>query len=249
MLARFFVDRPVFSTVISVVIVLAGLVAVFTLPIAQYPDVTPPTVLVTASYPGANAAHRARYGRRADRGAGQRRGRHDVHVVALHQRRRLQPGDHVQAGHGLRHGPGARAEPRLARFAGHSGAGAERRHHDQKAVAQHADDREPGLAQREARRAAALRQPLPQQLRHALRQGRAGPPAGRRRHRLSRRARLQHPRLARSRQNGRSGRQRGGRGHGHLAAEHAGRRRTDRRAAGPQGHAIPAYGEHPRPAC
>src|SRR5271163_1558227 len=55
MLARFFVDRPVFSTVISVVIVLAGLVAVFTLPIAQYPDVTPPTVLVSASYPGANA--------------------------------------------------------------------------------------------------------------------------------------------------------------------------------------------------
>ena len=55
MLARFFVDRPVFATVISVVIVLAGLVTVFTLPISQYPDVTPPTVLVTASYPGANA--------------------------------------------------------------------------------------------------------------------------------------------------------------------------------------------------
>jgi multidrug efflux pump subunit AcrB len=54
-LARFFVDRPVFATVISVVIVLAGLVAVFTLPVAQYPDVTPPTVLVTALYPGANA--------------------------------------------------------------------------------------------------------------------------------------------------------------------------------------------------
>ncbi len=55
MIARFFVDRPVFATVISVVIVLAGLVAAFTLPIAQYPEVTPPTVLVTASYPGANA--------------------------------------------------------------------------------------------------------------------------------------------------------------------------------------------------
>jgi multidrug efflux pump subunit AcrB len=54
-LARFFVDRPIFATVISVVITLAGGVAVFTLPIAQYPDVTPPTVLVTASYPGANA--------------------------------------------------------------------------------------------------------------------------------------------------------------------------------------------------
>ena len=52
---RFFVDRPIFSTVISVVFVLAGGVAVFTLPVAQYPEVTPPTVLVTAFYPGANA--------------------------------------------------------------------------------------------------------------------------------------------------------------------------------------------------
>ncbi len=51
---RFFVDRPIFSTVISVVFVLAGGVAVFTLPVAQYPEVTPPTVLVTAMYPGAN---------------------------------------------------------------------------------------------------------------------------------------------------------------------------------------------------
>jgi multidrug efflux pump len=54
-IARFFVDRPVFATVISVVITLAGAVAVFTLPVAQYPEVTPPTVLVTAFYPGANS--------------------------------------------------------------------------------------------------------------------------------------------------------------------------------------------------
>jgi multidrug efflux pump len=52
---EFFVDRPVFSTVISVVIVLAGGIAVFSLPVAQYPEVTPPTVQVTALYPGANA--------------------------------------------------------------------------------------------------------------------------------------------------------------------------------------------------
>jgi multidrug efflux pump subunit AcrB len=51
----FFIDRPIFATVISVVITLAGAVAVFTLPVAQYPEVTPPTVLVTALYPGANA--------------------------------------------------------------------------------------------------------------------------------------------------------------------------------------------------
>jgi multidrug efflux pump subunit AcrB len=54
-ISRFFIDRPIFATVISVVITLAGGVAVFTLPVAQYPDVTPPTVQVTASYPGANA--------------------------------------------------------------------------------------------------------------------------------------------------------------------------------------------------
>jgi multidrug efflux pump subunit AcrB len=53
--ARFFVDRPIFATVISVVFVLVGGVAVFTLPVAQYPNVTPPTVQVTALYPGANA--------------------------------------------------------------------------------------------------------------------------------------------------------------------------------------------------
>ncbi|HZZ27063.1 MAG TPA: efflux RND transporter permease subunit, partial [Pirellulales bacterium] len=55
MIAEFFVDRPIFATVISVVFVLAGGVAVFTLPVAQYPDVTPPTVQVTATYPGANS--------------------------------------------------------------------------------------------------------------------------------------------------------------------------------------------------
>jgi multidrug efflux pump len=55
LVVEFFVDRPVFSTVISVVIVLAGSIAVFTLPVAQYPEVTPPTVQVTALYPGANA--------------------------------------------------------------------------------------------------------------------------------------------------------------------------------------------------
>jgi multidrug efflux pump len=55
MFTRFFIDRPIFATVISVVITLAGFVSVFALPVAQYPEVTPPTVLVTAFYPGANA--------------------------------------------------------------------------------------------------------------------------------------------------------------------------------------------------
>ena len=118
MIARFFVDRPVFATVISVVIVLAGLVAVFTLPIAQYPEVTPPTVLVTASYPGANA--QTVQDTVAAPIEEQVSGVEGMMYMSSrsHQRRGLQPADHVQAGHGLRHGPGARAEPRRAGPAG-----------------------------------------------------------------------------------------------------------------------------------
>ncbi len=55
MLSRFFVDRPIFATVISVVVVILGGVALFRLPVAQYPEVAPPTVRVTAIYPGASA--------------------------------------------------------------------------------------------------------------------------------------------------------------------------------------------------
>src|SRR5262245_27940699 len=55
MLARFFIDRPIFAWVISIGIVLLGLFAGAALPVAQYPDITPPTVRVSCVYPGANA--------------------------------------------------------------------------------------------------------------------------------------------------------------------------------------------------
>jgi multidrug efflux pump len=55
MFSHFFIDRPIFATVLSIVIVLIGGVGVISLPIAQYPDVTPPTVSVTGVYPGASA--------------------------------------------------------------------------------------------------------------------------------------------------------------------------------------------------
>jgi multidrug efflux pump len=54
-MARFFIDRPVLGVVISAVILLAGFAAVSTLPIAQYPEITPPTVQVSCTYPGASA--------------------------------------------------------------------------------------------------------------------------------------------------------------------------------------------------
>ena len=54
MFSKFFINRPIFSTVISLLISLAGIVSITMLPIEQYPDLTPPTVAVTASYPGAS---------------------------------------------------------------------------------------------------------------------------------------------------------------------------------------------------
>ena len=56
MLSKFFIDRPIFATVISLVITLAGGIAYRQLPIAQYPSITPPTVQVDCNYPGASAA-------------------------------------------------------------------------------------------------------------------------------------------------------------------------------------------------
>ena len=55
MFAKFFIERPIFAWVVSLVILLAGGVTAFMLPVAQYPDITPPTVSVTANYPGASA--------------------------------------------------------------------------------------------------------------------------------------------------------------------------------------------------
>jgi HAE1 family hydrophobic/amphiphilic exporter-1 len=53
--SRFFIDRPIFAAVISVIIVLVGAFAYPTLPVAQYPEIAPPTITVTAAYPGASA--------------------------------------------------------------------------------------------------------------------------------------------------------------------------------------------------
>jgi len=54
-MSRFFINRPIFASVLSIIIVIAGLVASQVLPVAQYPQIAPPTVLITATYPGASA--------------------------------------------------------------------------------------------------------------------------------------------------------------------------------------------------
>ena len=55
MFSKFFINRPIFATVLALIIVVAGLVTLNILPVAQFPDITPPTVQVSAVYPGANA--------------------------------------------------------------------------------------------------------------------------------------------------------------------------------------------------
>ncbi|MBO6281610.1 MAG: efflux RND transporter permease subunit [Alphaproteobacteria bacterium] len=56
MFSKFFIDRPRFAAVVSIIMILLGLLAVYVLPIAQYPEITPPQIVVSTTYPGANAA-------------------------------------------------------------------------------------------------------------------------------------------------------------------------------------------------
>jgi HAE1 family hydrophobic/amphiphilic exporter-1 len=55
MFSAIFIDRPRFAVVIAIVITLAGAIAISAIPIAQFPDIVPPQVTLTASYPGADA--------------------------------------------------------------------------------------------------------------------------------------------------------------------------------------------------
>ncbi|WP_413506363.1 efflux RND transporter permease subunit [Photobacterium phosphoreum] len=54
-MARFFIDRPIFAWVIAIIVMLAGVLSILKLPVSQYPSIAPPTVVISASYPGANA--------------------------------------------------------------------------------------------------------------------------------------------------------------------------------------------------
>ena len=54
-MANFFIDRPIFAWVLAILLCLTGTLAIFSLPVEQYPDLAPPNVRVTANYPGASA--------------------------------------------------------------------------------------------------------------------------------------------------------------------------------------------------
>lgn len=55
MFSQYFIERPRFAAVISIIMVLVGVLAIFVLPVSQYPQITPPQIVVSAVYPGANA--------------------------------------------------------------------------------------------------------------------------------------------------------------------------------------------------
>src|SRR5690606_2959810 len=54
--SRFFIDRPIFAAVLSILIFISGLIALFNLPVSEYPEVAPPSVIVSATFPGATPA-------------------------------------------------------------------------------------------------------------------------------------------------------------------------------------------------
>ena len=88
-ISHFFIDRPIFAAVISILITLIGGVADFSLPVAQYPEITPPIDLGHRVYPGASAEIVAETVAAPIEQAGQRRRKHAVHDLAVDQRRRM----------------------------------------------------------------------------------------------------------------------------------------------------------------
>jgi hypothetical protein len=54
MISKFFIDRPIFASVLSLLIIIAGGAAIFALPVARYPEIVPPTIQINATYPGAD---------------------------------------------------------------------------------------------------------------------------------------------------------------------------------------------------
>ena len=114
MISHFFIDRPIFATVLSIVITLTGGIALLSLPIAQYPQITPPAVTVSITYPGASAQvvadtvaapiEQQVNGVEGMLYMSSQSGNDGTYSLIGHLRRR----------HGPEHGPGHGAEPRDA---------------------------------------------------------------------------------------------------------------------------------------
>ena len=151
--ARFFIDRPIFAAVLSIMIFLVGAIAMWQLPISQYPEVVPPSVRGARAVSGREPEGDRRDGRRAARAGDQRRREHALHVLAGHQRRHDAADGHVPARHRRRQRAGAGAEPRRAGAAAPARGRAPPRRDDEEGLARPADGRAPDFARRPLRHA------------------------------------------------------------------------------------------------
>ena len=192
-ISRFFIERPIFAAVVALVITIIGAIGYTGLGINQLPEITPPTITRDRQLSRRQRADGRRHGCRADRAGGQRRRGHDLHGLAVDQRRQRVAHRHVRRRHRHRQGPGAGAEPGQRRRAPPARRGAPQRPDRAQALARPAAGDPSDLARQD------LRPGLHLQLRPAQRPRQADAALRRRRRVPVRRARVLHAHLARSR--------------------------------------------------
>ena len=240
--SRFFIDRPIFAAAVSIVIFIAGAISIFALPISEYPEVVPPSIVVRAVYPGANPRVLAEAV--AAPLEEQINGVENMLYVSSQATSDgvADPDRHLPRRHRRRPRAGAGAKPRQPGAAALARGGAPARRHHRQELAQHHHGRAPGVARQ------PLRHGVPAQLRRAAGQGRAGAHSRRRPGGDLRCRRLRHARVAGSRQ-GRRARVVGvGRGERDPRPERAGRGRRGRRHAHEPAGRLHADRERARPA-
>ena len=142
-MVKFFINRPIFATVLALIIVVAGLVTLNILPIAQYPEITPPTVQVSAVYPGADAQTVAQtVGLPIEQ---QVNGVDGMLYMSSNSSSSggLLPNDHLRRGNGYRHGDRHGAKPGEYRPEQLAGTRDRTRYHHPQAILQYCDDAYP----------------------------------------------------------------------------------------------------------
>ena len=155
-MVNFFIHRPIFASAIAIIMVLAGSICYFLLPVSQFPDITPPQVVVSAELSRRERAGRRRHGDDAARGADQRRRGHDLHVVGELERRLVDDHHHLRRRLSPRYRRGRRAESRLAGRLVAAGDRQSGRRDDQEAESELRSDRQSDLARRLGRSGRAL---------------------------------------------------------------------------------------------
>ena len=107
-MSKFFINRPIVAMVIALLMVIMGTVSILQLPVAQYPDIVPPEIVVQANYVGADALTIEQAVATPHRGADERRRQHELHVLRQRQQRRDAAARHLRRRHRSEH----RSDPR-----------------------------------------------------------------------------------------------------------------------------------------